>query len=1123
MLADAARILQQAMPDGPPPEAPIVQAIPISSPCPQPAGVNNNQPSAQAQGGPVTLASLSAQLEMLRGMSRDHEIRGVSYEDTVGKEPAGFGLRTLQEEIALCESRILAFHSTKDDEQRIAKALALLDSGATHAVVPFSPELGELQRVPVTLAGDSKQEWLKTKGGTLVVPPPKASCGSKGNPQTIVPLGSLVESLGCSLTWSKRKGLRITHPTLGVLRTDLSNNHCPLLQEDQAMTLISELEARRLEDFRERVQDLECQIESIDSPPDPTHTLRKCVLSGDRKDVLQAVLAQPYLASVQEEVKAKLAEGFGDVSDKTGQWLLKSLPLNRATRRTLLQTRRWLVHLCSGPEARDDPIGSFCERQGVARLNVDIRQRGGKGWSLSQRNGVWRLLLWAAASERIAAILASPPDSKGTEADVIRIQDMFLWSLASVANGQGVPYLCSGVSKQEECREKFVQWAGVQSVSFCQGSLGGEYEQRTEVMTNLDLSLLSRLPSKGKPGRSPEGQVWVKEFREQIARALIGSPAGATCEGLDDMIRQANPRGDGLPLKVARVQGDDEDVDAGIVAKEVKPDELEAWRQHVLRGHLPYRRDCQRCIEGSGLGIQHRRVKYKTLFSLSVDLFGPLSKDEKGLDEESVSANPHIKYGLVGAFRVPKKAFQENGKDCDDRPKNGEPEGDDPLKDVDFDGYEPSLEGEDDFLQQYDIGVDEVQESSLQQPSVSVGTVDPGVKAAEDASGRAFSEDECNLWRDEDLPKSKEELEAYIEYLATPPDQVVLRYFVGLKSKTGAEVAAGLQRMIMQVNKLFPVRVLHTDPGTEFTSDALKKWLLQNNISLQHPLPADKQANGLAERTIGWVKARARTLIGSSGLSVNLWPLAMRWAVSAHNRHVLGLPAIPYFGQTVLHKLKRPPGGSNELMPKWIKARYLAPHLSVPEGHVLVTEEGNLVGSKGFRANTIDPEAFPELVMPVPVEEVQEEDGPSPLPLPIEAMSSRSGPDRRVRGKSSVRAVERRDADLEDPETLSSRAMLNNDYSNQTFRSIVSALRNHVHPSQDRRGKFEGRFVFGTYCHGGNRGIVSLSKKMPETTKFLNSFLRQRLGTSIQGARGRMVCINGDASHRDWSSQGCKE
>ena len=48
---------------------------------------------------------------------------------------------------------------------------ALLDSGATHAVIPFSGKLEGLERVSVTLAGDSKEEWLKTAGGTLVVPP----------------------------------------------------------------------------------------------------------------------------------------------------------------------------------------------------------------------------------------------------------------------------------------------------------------------------------------------------------------------------------------------------------------------------------------------------------------------------------------------------------------------------------------------------------------------------------------------------------------------------------------------------------------------------------------------------------------------------------------------------------------------------------------------------------------------------------------------------------------------------------------------------------------------------------------------------------------------------------------
>ncbi|OLP82176.1 Protein MEMO1 [Symbiodinium microadriaticum] len=149
----------------------------------------------------------------------------------------------------------------------------------------------------------------------------------------------------------------------------------------------------------------------------------------------------------------------------------------------------------------------------------------------------------------------------------------------------------------------------------------------------------------------------------------------------------------------------------------------------------------------------------------------------------------------VDAGIVAKEVKPDELEDCDDRPKNGEPEGDDPLKDVDFDGYEPSLEGEDDFLQQYDIGVDEVQESSLQQPSVSVGTVDPGVKAAEDASGRAFSEDECNLWRDEDLPKSKEELEAYIEPMGSlkgGSNELMPKWIKARLREVGVEEAADL-------------------------------------------------------------------------------------------------------------------------------------------------------------------------------------------------------------------------------------------------------------------------------------------------------------------------------------------
>ena len=127
------------------------------------------------QGTTVTLASIQAQLENLRAATREHE--------------------------AKANIRVVTLDTLEDIDNRIVKAVALLDSGATHAVIPFRDSLTNLEKVPVTLAGDAKQEWMRTAGGTLVVPP--APGGGSGEPtlQTILPLGALVESLGCSVSW----------------------------------------------------------------------------------------------------------------------------------------------------------------------------------------------------------------------------------------------------------------------------------------------------------------------------------------------------------------------------------------------------------------------------------------------------------------------------------------------------------------------------------------------------------------------------------------------------------------------------------------------------------------------------------------------------------------------------------------------------------------------------------------------------------------------------------------------------------------------------------------------------------------------------------------------------------
>ena len=75
MLADAARFLQQAIPEAPAVEQ--VSPTPIAAP-PQPSA---SKAAPAVQGTPVTLASLSAQLESLRAMAGNPEIRACTSKD----------------------------------------------------------------------------------------------------------------------------------------------------------------------------------------------------------------------------------------------------------------------------------------------------------------------------------------------------------------------------------------------------------------------------------------------------------------------------------------------------------------------------------------------------------------------------------------------------------------------------------------------------------------------------------------------------------------------------------------------------------------------------------------------------------------------------------------------------------------------------------------------------------------------------------------------------------------------------------------------------------------------------------------------------------------------------------
>ena len=1075
MLADAALILQQANPANSASSTEVPQATPQAKAGPQAQDATGGSPSGITQGTPVTLASLNAQLETLKSMTRD------------------FGVRMV--------------HPTPISP-RIA-AVALLDSGATHAVIPFNANLQDLDTVPVTLAGDSREEWWKTRGGTLVVPPQGQRSSSPKDLQMILPLGALVETLGCKVSWSRRSGLKVVHPSLGVLRTGVGRNTCPFLQEDQALRLISELEEKRLSEFEQEVESFQYHLESLDKPVNPTDALRTFAITGTRQDALRAVMAQPFFAEAREDIRARLAESIPGRDDCSGREVLKALPLNRASRRELLASTRWVVHLCSGEAQVNDPLVAWAEEQGARLVRIDLQAKGGKGWDLSQPYGVWRALLWAASAGRIVAILSSPPPVTDETKLVLNLQPMFLWSLASITRGKGIPYLFEHALVQDKVPQLFAQWSAGQCQVVGQGS------DALRLITNLDLGYVEDV--------EVSGRVWSPSLKDAIARALSGRPRCQSVELLDQVISKG--------LKASSILNGHQEVEEGICdeaerltrmfeqysdissseeegncvvppepfvrpqepdlprvseVKELSQAAKDGWKRHLLNGHTPYRRDCRFCVEGAGLGVFHHKIKYPRSFALSIDLFGPVPVSEAGRDETCVTGKCNLRYGLVGAFRIPKASFESDPKldGVQDLFKPSDHKVVPLPSDVDCEEYEPSEPAGELFPELFgpDRGAD---------PNSDDGTGAVQVEAVT-MEGESVSLEEGSP----DLPQDEEGLAALIDELRAPVEQTVLRYFIPLRTKTGPEVTEAVQKMILEISKDFPVRCLHHDPGTEFSSTTLSRWLANKGVRVQHSLPTDKRGNGLAERSVGWVKERIRTLLKGASLPIHWWPIAARWAVHKHNVQVFGKPLPPAFGQKVLHRVKRPADGAKQLMERWVEALYGAPHRSVQGGHILITPAGGLVASRGFKSEILDPNEIGDLELPI----LREEEGALLMPsdMPEDSNSKPEVPGHRLRMKSKVRFIEF-DEDSVDVEEWAGRFLLEDDCSDRALRKVVQLLGSCEKPSGDRRGDLHEKFVFGAFCHGGQRGVTSIAKRRPQVTRFLNHFLRRRLVGQYDG------------------------
>ena len=90
-------------------------------------------------------------------------------------------------------------------------------------------------------------------------------------------------------------------------------------------------------------------------------------------------------------------------------------------------------------------------------------------------------------------------------------------------------------------------------------------------------------------------------------------------------------------------------MDAGNFLGSLTDRELEQWRVHVRNNHQPYHRNCKTCVESSGTGRRHVKIKTPSSYCLSLDVCGPFR--QRGVDPDHAD----YRFALIGAYVPPQR------------------------------------------------------------------------------------------------------------------------------------------------------------------------------------------------------------------------------------------------------------------------------------------------------------------------------------------------------------------------------------------------------------------------------------------------------------------------------------
>ena len=670
---------------------------------------------------------------------------------------------------------------------------ALLDSGATN---PFRPagDGEELETTPVQVQlADGQAVLLRQNRAGTLMPYSKKQAAEKGTNTVIVPLGSLVQELGCTVQWTRR-GLEVHHPVHGVITTHVSGA-CPFIGESRALELIGELESKKLDQLKISMLETQLRLHGMEAQLNYAARLAEYRRTGQRTHGLKALMCEDSaFGSLTEAQRCMLVQDI-DLSDKAGHKYLKALPIKRAMRRRLMTTQ-WLVHLYSGEGGSAE--FKVLEDDCVTLLEVDLGIS--KAFNMKEPSHVYRALLWAAMRGQIHGLVGGPPP-RGEGCGELVMKQMFLWNVARVTAEEHevtCPIFALATPLRSELWNSSM-WRQFQASQKLSLSFG---KPAMKVASNLDLKDGSGLWE--QPTLSG-AIIWAPEFRQTLVDAILYQRS-----------RVALRRMDG-PLST------------------MSKEELSRRAMHVRNGHIPYNKRCKTCVASRATGHQHRKVQAPSCHVMSLDVCGPFRK--KGHTPDGLD----FRYMLVASYTMPVL----EGRNCQPEDEIINDEG----------GGIGELEPHGDLVAPPD-SVQEppgdlvAPPDSVQEPPGDL--VAPPDSVQEPTEGPVF-DDECDVVPDraadlDDLFVEEEGEDArplesddqedwdrlnkeYNDLVAEVGDKLnyqVLRFAVPMRSRRTAEVNSKIRQLYLQIRaEGLPVVRCHSDRTRELCNHKLRAWPLE--------------------------------------------------------------------------------------------------------------------------------------------------------------------------------------------------------------------------------------------------------------------------------------------------------